>query len=282
MRIADHFSFFWQTQGVHEYFNYARLLDKQYLTLLQELRAQSILENTLVLFMADHGVRLSSFRRTYQGMLEESMPFLIALYPEWLEEVYPLAMSNLKNNSHSLVTAYDLHATLKDMTNLDLLRSSNIQHRTEVLQSLGKNIPRGISLFLPIPGIRNCELAGIPSHFCVCHELQQLSASDEISQTAARFTVESINMLIKDHKLCQTLRLDAVLKAFKVKKDPKQKEFEVVVELQTLPGEGLFEATIMFSGDSLALGGDITRANKYGEQAYCVHDFRIEMYCYCL
>ncbi|XP_002051577.2 uncharacterized protein [Drosophila virilis] len=281
MNSGDHFSIFWETQGVHDYYNYARVLDERYLCLLQRLHEKSVLENTLVLFMSDHGLRFGSFRRTWQGMYEESLPFLIALYPKWLEKAYPAAISNLRYNSHSLVTAFDLHVTLKDLTNLKLLRSSNIANRSAVLKGLGQKIPRGISLFLPIPELRDCKLAHIPANLCNCHKLKKIRTSAKVSQRAARFVVDSINMLIKSHRLCQKLYLEEVQEAYVLKKGA-DKHFEVKVRLQTSPGEGLFEGTTRFTEDSLALNGAITRTNRYGNQSYCVNDHHIEMFCYCL
>lgn len=282
--IADglHFSFFWQSQGVHDYFNYAQLLDEKYLKLMQTLNNTRILNDTLVLLMSDHGIRFGSFRQTYQGMLEESQPLLIALFPKWLEKAYPVAISNLRYNAHSLVTTFDLHVTLKDLTNLKLLHNSNIQKRTAALRELGHNIPRGISLFLPIPKVRDCALAGIPASYCLCHSLSLLATADDRSQRAALFVVKSINAIIRSEKLCQTLKLKEVQAAYLLNRNNDHYEYEVKVRIQTTPGGGLFEGTTRFTGDLLALNGAVLRINKYGNQSYCVHNYLIEMYCYCL
>ncbi|EDV98528.1 GH17533 [Drosophila grimshawi] len=277
-----HFSFFWETQGVHDYFNYAQLLDESYLKLFHQLQHKHILDTTLVLFKADHGLRFGSYRGSSQGRLEESQPFLIALYPKWLEKAYPLAISNLRHNANSLVTTYDLHATLKDLTNLKLLRDDNIANRTTVLQGLGPKMPRGISLFLPIPDERDCDLASIPAHFCLCRNLHKIPSTDGRSRRAAHFVVESINLLIRTHPLCQRLQLREVQEAFILNRLGEEKKFEIMVRLQTYPGEGQFEGTTRFTSDSLALNGAITRINRYGNQSYCVHNSHIEMYCYCL
>ncbi|EDW03536.1 GH10450 [Drosophila grimshawi] len=282
MKRGPHFSFFWQSQGVHDYFNYAQFLDEEYLNLLRRLETEGILNSTLVLLMSDHGMRYGSFRNTYQGMLEESQPLLIALYPNWLAKAYPFAISNLRLNAHRLVTTYDLHATLKDLTNLQLLRDGNIAHRTTVLEKLGPKIPRGISLFLPIPEIRNCGLAGIPSSYCLCHTLSQILTTDQRAQRAAEFVVQSINSITSEEKLCQRLRLKEVQAAYLLNQDNNMYEFEVKVRLRTTPGEGQFEGTTRFTGYSLALNGVVIRTNKYANQSYCVENYRIEMYCYCL
>ncbi|KAH8262892.1 hypothetical protein KR044_001709 [Drosophila immigrans] len=282
LRRGPHFSVFWETQGVHDYFQYPKFLDKNYLMLLKRLRSKHILSNTLVFLMADHGIRFGSFRSTYQGMLEESQPLLTAIYPKWFEELHPLAMANFKRNAHSLITTFDLHETLKDLTNVELLLNEQIEKRTQQLQQhRGQNMPRGISLFLPIPETRDCQLANIPAQFCLCQKLHQIATTDHRSQRAAHFVVKSINHLLDDFPLCQQLKLKELQVAYLLERS-NDEVFGVKVRLTTLPGEGAFEGTTTFSADFLALNGPIIRINKYGNQSYCVqHNYQIEMYCYC-
>ncbi|XP_034473885.1 uncharacterized protein LOC117781241 [Drosophila innubila] len=279
---GSQFSFFWQSQGVHDYFGYSQFLDKDYMKLLDRLRSNHILKNTMLFLMSDHGLRYGSFRSTYQGMLEESQPLLIAIYPKWLETTYPKAITNLRKNAHSLITTFDLHATLKDLTNLNLLNDSQIDHRSILLYELGPNMSRGISLFLPVPESRDCEMAGIPSSFCLCQTFSQMDTTDEKSEQAARFVVESINTWISSYRQCQILRLEDVLEAYILNRKQIRQELEVKVRVQTSPGAGRFEGIVRFLRDSMVLNGPILRTNKYGNQSYCVDDYHIEMYCFCL
>ncbi|KAH8411863.1 hypothetical protein KR222_000431, partial [Zaprionus bogoriensis] len=279
LRDGPNFSMFWQTQGVHDYFNYAQLLDKHYLNFFQRLLYSGILNSTIVILMSDHGLRLSSFRSTYEGMLEESQPLLMAIYPGWMKKFYPQAIANLHTNSHRLVTTFDLHATLMDFTNKTQLNDSVVVKRTKVLEGLGEALPRGISLFLPIPEQRNCDMAGIPSAFCQCHTFKQIELGDTRAERAANFVVQSINMLTARYEQCQRLRLDVLLDAYILERDHEQQD--VKVRLRTVPGKGLFEGTTTSSSNSIQLNGPILRVNRYGNQSYCVQDYQIEMYCYC-
>ncbi|KAL7739810.1 hypothetical protein ACLKA6_018055 [Drosophila palustris] len=281
LKQGPYFSVSWETQGVHDYFGYPKFLDADYLKLLKRLRSSHILSNTLVFLMADHGLRMGSFRSTSQGMLEESQPLLIAIYPQWLEESYPLAISNLRRNAHSLVTTFDLHATLKDLTNLSLLNDSHIEKESILLQELDQNMPRGISLFLPIPDTRDCELASIPAEFCLCHKLYKIPSTDDRCEKAARFMVKRINLIIQDYPRCQSLALNGIQDAYLLKRGNDQDIFGLKVRFGTQPGDGFFEGTATFSGNALMLNGPIQRINRYGNQSYCVNNYKIEMYCYC-
>lgn len=279
LKANKHFSMFWQSQGVHDYFNYAQFLDEPYVKLFDRLKNTGIMDNTIIFLMSDHGLRMSHFRSTYQGMIEESQPLLTAIYPYWMEQEYPLAMENFEKNAHSLITTFDLHATLKDLTHENRLCNENVANRRQIQKKQGRNIPRGLSLFLPIPEERDCDMAGIPSAFCLCHTFKQIDSDDDRVQKVAYFIVHSINQLIIDYAQCQRLRLGAILDAYKL--DRSKNQFDYKVQLRTIPGHGLFEGTITATDHSLALNGPILRINRYGNQSYCIRNVHIEMYCYC-
>jgi len=92
------FAFFWQTMGVHDYFQYAEQTDLQYYLILRAMQRRNILERTLVLILSDHGLRYGPFVNSFQGMRETSLPTLVAIYPRWLAKRFPLAVENLRAN----------------------------------------------------------------------------------------------------------------------------------------------------------------------------------------
>ncbi|EDW37195.1 GL25659 [Drosophila persimilis] len=281
MQTAPFFSFFWHSQGVKDYYHYARRLDVDYVKRLRRLLEMDILDNTLVLLMSDYGLRSGKYRLTYSGMREESQPFLVAIYPDWLKAKYPFAMDNFKQNAHNLVTAFDLHATLKDVMDLNLLKNQHVENRTDVLRGYPpKKVPRGVSLFLPLPLKRNCESAGIPSHYCPCTDLTEIPTDDGIVLRTARFLIASINQIIGPHEKCQQLRLYKVMLAYFVDLGESSFVYELRLRVSTIPGDGLFEGTARLT-DTFHLTGPITRVNEYRSQSFCVNETSIKMYCYC-
>ncbi|XP_016991242.2 uncharacterized protein LOC108053164 [Drosophila rhopaloa] len=277
------FSFFWNMHGVHDYFNFAKLVDKDYLNILKKLYEKGVMERTLILFIGDHGLRFEKFARTAEGQRQTSQPLLIAIYPEWLKRKFPQAMSNFHQNSKSLMTTFDLHETLKDVMHLDRLTDASISNRTRYLEN-----SRGISLFLPIPERRDCRSAEIPRHYCLCNELTIISTHGSAVQEAAHFTVDRINDLIKPYPQCQKLLLKEVHAAYGAKRESggRRDLSQIMVRLKTTPGNGNFDATVLIidfnQRRTLELGGPVTRTDKYAHQSYCVQNYRIEMYCYCL
>lgn len=281
MQQRPFFSFFWQSQGVQEYYEFARKLDMPYMMLLKSLQDSDILNNTILFLVSDHGLRAGDYRSSFQGMREESQPLLLAIYPDWLRDKYPMAMQNFERNSRSLTTPYDLHETLRDVSRLDELQNSKIVARTNTLQLYSpKKLPRGISLFLPIPDFRTCELAHIPSLFCFCRPHTEMPTDDGLVLRCSRFLVESINQLTKKHVLCRKLMLQTVLLAYFVDFGEESFIYELRLRVRTLPGNGEFEATVRLS-DVMLLTSPINRVNRYLAQSYCVNDSHIKPLCFC-
>ncbi|XP_001357270.4 uncharacterized protein [Drosophila pseudoobscura] len=282
------FSFLWWTQGIHAVFQYGRVLDKPFLEMFQKLMARGILNNTLILFVSNYGLKdgdSNTFSATNQAQMEVSQPLAIISYPEWLEERYPLAVKNLKMNSRRLVTAYDLHATLLDMPHLAALEDQEIRLRSQQLESplLKEDLPRGISLFLPIPEQRDCSMAHIPAEYCLCHKPSSIPFKDINVVRAARFIILQINKLVaSNHPPCQLLSLDRVLAAELWHRSLDQHQSEVRLQVQTLPGLGQFEGVVRFTDYTFALNGPIRRLNEdANESSYCIQNILIEKYCFC-
>lgn len=282
------FSFFWSVSLTHDYFNSPMLLDTQLAVNLQRLHESGLLNRTLVLLMSDHGMRWGSFRKTYQGMMEERQPLLSVLYPGWMKTRYPQAIANLELNAKRLTTPFDLHATLLQSLDLRNLEAEKLQRTAEELTEIDSTLPRGISLFLPIPPERNCEQAGIAAHWCTCHQREELPTNDARVQRAARYLVRLINDRLVAHPQCRTLYLNSILQAFIaaphrkiVKELSSDYAVDITLRLQTKPGLGVFESTVRMSGFASALTGTISRINLYASQSYCINDSTLKMFCYC-
>ncbi|XP_073824865.1 uncharacterized protein isoform X3 [Musca autumnalis] len=284
------FAFFWAVTMTHDLFNMPILLYEDLKALLTTFESTGVLNRTMVLLMSDHGIRWGSFRKTYQGMMEERLPLLIALYPSWFKQKYPEAMANMELNAKRLTTPFDLHATMFDLLDLRQLKANRLCKRTAELYDPDTNLPRSISLFLPIPINRTCENAGIASHWCSCHQRQELPTNDARVQRAARYIVKLINDRLKDHPQCRVLYLNSITDAtvaqphHKIVKELGISDYtiDITLRLQTKPGLGLFESTVRLDTNyGTALTGTISRINLYSSQSYCIDDYALKMFCYC-
>ncbi|XP_037958660.1 uncharacterized protein LOC119688092 isoform X3 [Teleopsis dalmanni] len=287
-KIEDVFAFLWSSTITHDAFNMPAAMDYDLMQLFQTFEENDLFNNTIVILMSDHGLRWGSFRKTYQGSMEERQPLFMPIFPKWFKSRYPRAYKNLETNANRLTTPFDVHEMLNDLVNLQNLEDANIKSREIELADSTEGLPRGISPFLTIPGKRTCENAGIAAHWCTCHQRQELQTTDARVQRAARYIVKLINHRIKDHILCRTLYLNSILTAeiakphINIIKDVNNEySVDVTLRIQTKPGLAIYEFTVRMTNYTIDLTGTISRLNIYSSQSYCIDEKPLKMFCYC-
>ncbi|XP_029649278.2 uncharacterized protein LOC115222996 [Octopus sinensis] len=282
-----YFTFTFITRISHDDMNMAGRGDFEYLRFLKKSFNQNLLNNTILFFFSDHGIRFGLFRKTYVGRLEERLPAMYILPPEWFRDKFPTLWNNLKVNTHRLTTPFDIYETLQDI--LDIEKTAERSKSNEIDYN---NLKR-ISLFREIPLNRSCEAAHIKPHWCTCHLFNPLALNDSIVINVTNYLVNYINnMTSNSSKVCARLKLQEIKNAeISVMNDQvlsylgkgvqTYKDYRII--MQTLPGEGLFEGTVRYYSDNeqFSLLGEISRINRYGHQSECVHDFILRKYCYC-
>lgn len=280
-----YFAMIWQASLTHDFFNYPQLGDVSYYNLITYLYSQHLMNQTALIVMSDHGMRWGSFRQTYQGRMEDSLPFVFVVLPRWLKEKYQVAWANFRKNARSLTTAFDLHETLLDMLHSEDLDESCLKSRLKVLLK-DNHLPRGISWFLPIPDYRTCSMAAIASHWCMCHNSYDVPLEDEHLRDKAVFLVSELNKMLKKFVQCAVLKLKEI-KAAKAWKGEGEGEGNQLVDytitIQTEPGDAIFEGTVRYKNENKTnnLVGSVSRLNAYGKQSACVDEFNMRLYCYC-
>lgn len=81
--------------------------------------------------MSDHGIRWGDIRGTYQGQLEERLPFIVMALPKQFGQQYPEALRNLKTNVRRLTTPFDLHETFNDFLDSSrFIQIENVANKT--------------------------------------------------------------------------------------------------------------------------------------------------------
>lgn len=274
-----YFGLFWESILTHDTLNYDKKFDEYYLKHLKELKENNFLNDTVMFFMSDHGIRFGKILETYQGRMEERLPFFYVILPDWFKEKYPEIIENLNNNSRSLTTPFDLHKTMQAIMDEDY--STDSEHE------------RGISLFKNIPDNRTCESSGIPEHFCTCKPLVEISVANETVIKVTNSALQALNYLTKNETNCAVLNIDKIMSARVLDESfvehkkrgilVKSRKIVYTVLFTTLPGNGLFDATVECTTctDDFVVAGHISRLNLYGTQSWCVHDSILKLYCYC-
>ncbi|KAG5881567.1 hypothetical protein JTB14_035011 [Gonioctena quinquepunctata] len=201
-----YFGFFWGASLSHDYLNKPRLGDGDYKAFFKTLKDEKLLENTVLVFMSDHGIRWGGIRQTFQGRMEERLPFVMLALPDWYRNQHRRAYNNLKRNTRRLTTPFDLHETLVDLMNpFDLT--------DDYLEVDYSNRSRGKSFFRQISKERTCEDAGISSHWCTCQQSIEIDKNESIVIDSALFAVDNMNLQLEGYAQCANLSLDAVLNA---------------------------------------------------------------------
>ncbi|XP_059622709.1 uncharacterized protein LOC132265928 [Phlebotomus argentipes] len=283
------FGFFWTSSFTHDYLNMPRLIDDELVDFFRRFSDGALSNDTVLIVMSDHGLRWGSFRSTYQGMMEERQPFMYSIFPKWFHAEFPRAMRHFRRNSRRLTSHFDLHEMLRDLSRLEQLEDVAVDVRATELAAADP-LPRGVSLFLPIPATRTCDAAGISPHWCTCHEKQSVPTIDQGVLRVARFVLRELNDCLVDSPQCARLHLNSILEATRASLTPDAAQrvpatglmFDLTVRLRTKPGMAEFEATVRVRSDEdMELTGPISRTNLYGRQSACVSDPQLKLYCYC-
>lgn len=269
-------------------------------TLLRTFKASRILENTLLIVMSDHGSRFNALRKTYQGKIEERLPFMSIVLPDKLKKARPDAETFLKANVDVLTTPFDIHTTILDVVGLEHLYNNYTVP--------GSDLPRGMSLLKPIPKSRSCSEADVLAHWCLCLNWTDVPRSDKIYERIPIALANFINKLIADNDKCATRSLisiewvkrenvnDQVIKFIDVNTEnyvpifdehatPSIEFYQVKIVMS--PKDAAFESTITYVRhlDEFLISEQlISRVNAYGQEPKCVMKTHphLNKYCYCV
>ena len=284
LRKELYFTFLFSGRLSHDYLNNAGLLDDVFHGLLETIHKAGYLNDTILIFFSDHGLRFGEIVQTNQGYLEERLPFMFIVPPPGFKHKYPLAYKNLYNNRDKLTTPFDIHATLEMIL-------ENKYHNER--KSRGRRTKKGTSLFSPISSGRTCADADIPAHYCTCQSWTQLISNSTNVRNIVQGVITKFNEKITRHtKKCAQLLLHTINAAKlsnNIKRFEKQIHHHYRFQLQTEPGFGLFDVSVWVKEnytkvdpESLLLLDDaISRINKYGNQSWCVHGAFLKKLCYC-
>ncbi|CAF2080961.1 unnamed protein product [Rotaria magnacalcarata] len=300
------FSFVFHSQYSHDSNNRLPYGDDELLEFLKLMNQFGYFDNTIFILMTDHGARFSTLRKTYQGKLEERLPFVSIRMPLKFQEKYPHIMHNLRLNSHRLTTPFDLHETFEHLFEF---------HSHDPYQSKST---RAYSLFELIPENRTCLQAHIEQHWCACLHWNDISIHEPIIQKFGYQAVDYLNNFVSEYKnQCAKLTLYQITKANLLKanerllkfigssdKDGRIPNFRnntlrkltkslsfnqtkyYQIQFETLPGHGQFELTAEYNplNDTFIITKrHLSRLNKYGHASVCIAQTRPEFreICYC-
>ncbi|EDW33250.1 GL24702 [Drosophila persimilis] len=280
-----YFGFFWTNTHSHSDISQTSSMDAYMVRYLERLVRQGTMDNSVVVFFSDHGVRFGPTRTTWSGHLEERLPAMFIWLPTHLRRAHPKIAEALRLNRNRLTTPYDLHMTLKHILTLS--------GRTNGLESLGSapSCPQCQSVLWPVPEQRSCTDVGIEDHWCTCWSYYKISTNSKQTRHMALRVVAHINAFVYGFrngsvsKLCVPLSLASVQSAYQAHRNALDPENTRTVRLTfvTTPSNALFEATVRHNqtDDSMTVTGSVSRLNAYIGESDCIMDSAAKKYCFC-
>ena len=261
------------TEIPHESENDLSSIEEYVLNMLKNLNRKGALKNTILFVYGDHGLHWGEIRNSPVGYLEERLPFFSIALPLRFKEKYPRHAANLEVNKNKLVTFLDVHKTLLNL----------LEMKDSPLPVFNDGKEKSISLFSEIPLNRTCVDARIPQEFCSCISFKSISLENKTIKKSVSHLLSSISAIVLPYNnKCTSLHLKKIVSAKLLdSKDPRI--ILVVVAVQVMPSEGIFEATIKYSkeNDRFSVVGHITRLNKYENQSWCVNEVKLKPFCFC-
>ncbi|RXG74047.1 hypothetical protein Avbf_00684 [Armadillidium vulgare] len=289
------FGFAMHAELSHNDNNLIGIADRDIKASLEELRKKGHLNETILIVFSDHGNRFSAMRSTQEGKQEERLPFFSMYLPQKFKTRYPSAADNVRVNAERLTSPFDIHETLKDLTQFQGAKLGSI------------------------PPSRTCKDAFIEPHWCACLTWDPLPTTDDKVLEAANALVHYINsytapqrgfcheikvlsissaaLLLPNEGLMsfrKTFDYDGFLPDFGDQMSISEEVYQITI--QTVPTKEyfytsndlpIFEASLTYNTkqDSFSVKiDDISRINMYGDQPHCImkHHPHLRKFCYCL
>ena len=287
-RNQKYFALHFMVELTHGVFNHAGLMDPIVTKFLSEAFKEGLLDDTVLVFFSDHGIRFGLIRETMSGKYEERLPFMHIHMPDkWKSE-------NLTVNAHRLTTPFDIHATLKHI----------IRGEPDRELKYGKSLLEEISMN------RSCKSIPISDHWCGCHTSHVVTDLKTI-EPISKFIVKEVNRILRPESAnCVKLSLDFTQSALEQRPNDQFLQFvecevsslclqnarirdqrfkyesslkQYLVTIGVRPSNALLEATVNYdrSSQRMVLLGDISRINSYANQSNCLSDPYLKKYCFC-
>lgn len=288
------FALSWNNELCHDYLNNLELGDEDIYKFVRWLHTTERLNNSVFIFLSDHGYLMNEIQNTFVGRFEARMPLFALSIPPGLKTRYPHLHMNLLQNTKRLVTVYDIHEMLRDILQANFSPKSS---------GSSKAPSRGISLFDEIPKSRSCKDSEIPEHYCPCYTSETVSPEDGEVQKIASHIIARLNEKLRHlRSLCAELKLHKVNTASFVDSNlvQTQSRFTIrnlihqsdiggrlkkrfIVTMTTVPGHAQFESTVEVDkiGHMTILNDVIARTNRYKNQSACISERLLKPFCFC-
>ncbi|CAK9294183.1 unnamed protein product [Gordionus sp. m RMFG-2023] len=228
------------------------------------------LKNTFIFLFSDHGLRFGTFRQTLNGMLEDRMPFLLAIPPDDFFTNYNQDETIFRTNNlvpktrtceSAFIPAHYCPCNWIKPYPPKLLKKTSLDNHSSLASDLSKLIKHVNELKL------HTIMNAIPvtRDYSTPRDFEMLSNLNINKGIARKGDMNGIEL--------SKFEVSKLLKGF-------------VLVFKISPNDAVFEATLNFARlnvskifDDIT---DISRLDWYGSNSYCVDDPLIQTFCHCI
>ncbi|TKR60617.1 hypothetical protein L596_027839 [Steinernema carpocapsae] len=277
------FAFSWMTDIAHDKMSQLYHVDKHFYRFFYDNREK--LRNSFIIVMGDHGMRFGRYRNSKFGVIEDNNPALVMAIPKKLRKAELTQI--LKENSKSMITHYDVFATLNDIASV-LSESRFTDFSPLDLNERLEGVFHGSSLLRPLPQPRHCGNLRVPFEFCTCEvKYRSFPPTHEFFKAAEKFLIDGLNAEIEAanaSELCVPLTLKPHLSLLE-EVTSAENLFQITVIAK--PSLGKFSSLISVSrkeDGSLEIekiNDEFSRLNSYKGHSDCTSSARIRPICFC-
>ena len=286
---TPYFYYNWMSEYTHNDMAIPPNFDLNLAKFLKRLERKGYLDNTLLIFMTDHGNKMIDYASTESGRHERLLPMVSIKLPKKLKGTS--FHQNAVSNKDKIISFFDIYQTLRhylfmNKYGIESLQAENdpfcknqFKNNSYTLRNL-----RGISLFEEIPVNRSCADAQIPDTYCSCFRKENLDESQFLLETQNTF--HSAALMALDHIRNLTHNVQSLCVPYNItsvntfKKLIYDKETVYSGRMILEPGTALFELNFKMK-PSLTLSDTPIRLNRYANQSHCVNDRLLRTICFC-
>ncbi|XP_037951645.1 uncharacterized protein LOC119682309 [Teleopsis dalmanni] len=274
------FGLFWTNSISHNAFDASSIMDGKMLEYFKTMKANGILENAIVFFLSDHGMRWGSLLRKPNGFLENRLPMFFISLPKWFKNRHPDIVKALQVNRHRLTSSYDIYMTMKHILELS---------EPGIKLPAAQNCPKCQSVFKEVPENRTCADAGITEHWCTCTLYDIVPTDNSIIKNITNQIINSMNEYLEMKNIssiCSKIELRDINSALiKIEEnDEINSQPTYRVEYSVNPKSAIYEASVVYDSLKKTIKinvEDISCLTSYAKIANCVQDKQAKKYCIC-
>ncbi|CAP39102.2 Protein CBG22535 [Caenorhabditis briggsae] len=243
-------------------------------------RNHQILDDSFVLFVADHGLRFGygNYFTTEIGSFERHNPYLAISVPKKYRGSETGLLDILKRNSQQLQTHFDTRATLLDILKFQPMFNFTDREHIKIQNEIGDSLIRKQP-----DEPRTCATLPIPQQYCIC-QVQKFEIRNKILQrNLGKKLVDHVRYLLAKSnvsQLCEQYDLEEV--CHKLIEYDYTKSWNTYKISAKTTFSAHFETLMVYNeNDGSVNFGKVVRLDTYGSTADCTKKVKFQALCHC-